>query len=188
VAGAPWLTYALGDRWRSVKGGTTITTRVEALEADGLVVYERGSDGKVEGYLLARSNCSVTLKPLPNSDTLAEAIGPCDIARFPLREGAVYRAVDKTINGTLDFDGAGRGDNLHVRIDVAVVGFARVEVPAGSFDNALHQRTVITQTLGVSASGRTLVVVGTSDDWCAAGVGPVRSVLVIDGESGRETI
>lgn len=188
IDGAPYFSYAVGDRWRSREGSTTTTTSVTRQEAAGLVLLEEGSDGYRSSYLLARSSSGVTLTPLPGGDTLTEAIGPYDIARFPLREGAAYRALDKSINGTLDLDGDGRADNFHVRIDVTVVGFGRVEVPAGSFDNALHQRTVITQTAVLSAGGRTVVVVGTADDWYAPGVGPVRSVMVIDSDGQRETI
>lgn len=188
VPGAPYFSFAVGDRWRTLDSdGTTLTTRVTRQDADGFVLRETGSGGSVEEYRLARSDSAFSFVPLPSSDPLSTELGRYDIARFPLRAGATYTALDKAING-FDFDGDGRADSLHVRVQVTVVGFERVTVPAGSFDDALHQRTVITQTFTLSGGGRPLVFTTTADDWYARGVGPVRSVFVDEGDDGqRET-
>lgn len=186
VAGAPFFTYALGDRWRSVDGDATVSRRVVEADATGVLINEISVDGAFDSYRLELGNSAFSFVPLPSADALTAAIGRYDVARFPLRAGASFRAVDKSFNGSFDVDGDGRADNLQVRIDVTVVGFERVTVPAGTFDNALRLRSVITQTASLSSNGLTRVVIGTGDDWYAAGVGPVRSLLTIEADGQRE--
>jgi hypothetical protein len=186
VAGAPYFTFSVGDRWRALEGGVTYTTRVTRQDGAGLVLQQVGDDGSVEETVLERSESGVSLVPAASADAITAAIGRYDIVRFPLRAGTSYTAVDRTLS-TFDLDGDGRADSLQVRVQVSVIGFERITVPAGTFDNALRLRTVITQTAVLGAGTRTVRVTGTSDDWYASGVGPVRSLLVISGDSGTQT-
>lgn len=186
VAGAPYFTFAVGDRWRSRDGSVTYTTRVTRQEAGTLFLQQVGDDGSIEDIVFERTDAGVTAVPPASADALTAAIGRYDIARFPLRAGASYTAVERAVSG-VDLDGDNRADNLQVRVQVTVVGFERITVPAGTFDNALRQRTVVTQTAVLSASARSVTITGTSEDWYAPGVGPVRTLLVIEGDGGRET-
>lgn len=186
VAGAPYFTFAIGDRWRALDGGVTYTTRVTRQDGAGLVLQQVGEDGSVDETVLERSENGVSLVPAASADAITAAVGRYDIVRFPLRTGTSYTAVDRTLS-TFDLDSDGRADTLQVRVQVSVVGFERITVPAGTFDNALRLRTVITQTAVLSAGARTVRVTGTSDDWYASGVGPVRSLLVVSGDGGTQT-
>jgi hypothetical protein len=188
VSGAPYFTYSVGDRWRRVQSdGVVVTTRVLRDDAVGLLLREEGSDGAVDELLFTRTDTSFGFVPPATADAVSLALGRYDIARFPLRVGSRFTALDRTLTGLFDFDGDGRADDLRARIEVTVVGFERVSVPAGTFDNALRQRTVITQTVSFGGSTRTQTFTGTSDDWYAPGVGPVRSVFVTEFGGVRET-
>lgn len=186
VPGASYFSFAVGDRWRSRDGNVTYSTRVTRQDGAALVLRQEGDDGSVEEFALERSDGGVALVPAASADALTAAIGRYDIARFPLRAGTSYTALDRTIGG-FDLDGDGRADNLQVRIQVTVIGFERITVPAGTFDNALRQRTVITQTAVLSGSARTVTITGAAEDWYASGIGPVRTLLVIEGSGSRET-
>jgi hypothetical protein len=187
VAGAPFFPLAVGDRWRTRSGNVVETTRVVSQDASGFVLRSEDNTGFVDEQRLVIRPDGIGSVPVPGGDALTEAIGAFDVVRFPLRVGSRYTAVDRAIDGRFDFNGDGRADNLRVVVEVSVVGFERVTVPAGAFDGALRLRSVITQTVQLAGGGAPIVAVSTSDDWYAPGVGPVRNDLVstVSGASER---
>jgi hypothetical protein len=54
-----------------------------------------------------------------------------------------------------------------------------VDVPAGRFENCVHLRTLITQTLHAGAQGAPTTIVSTGDEWFAPGVGIVKGEYLV---------
>ncbi len=95
-------------------------------------------------------------------------------ADFPAPSGFVTSGdVDFTITGLGTFPGT-------YDVSVSVIGLEMVTVPAGTFQ-AL--RADFSADLTVSAFGETLTIVSTGSDWYATGIGIVRSIGTVDGES-----
>jgi methionine-rich copper-binding protein CopC len=144
-------------------------------------------ESQASDTLYASDATGLTQLPPPGSDLLARSIGPTQLYKLPFRAGSSFRQIDKRLDGLFDLDRDGRADRLHVVSTVTVVGLERVSVPAGVFNDSLHLRTEVIQTATLTSDGRTVQVVGTSDDWLAPDVGLVRTELRASGDTVTET-
>jgi Bacterial Ig-like domain/FG-GAP-like repeat len=181
VAGEPYFPLAVGARWRHLEDGEVSDTAIKSTVAingeTAIVLTTTVGGGAGEDDYYVKSAAGVSQVPGPNSDAIARAVGRFDVVRFPLRTGSSYVALDKPVGAHFDMDGDGRLDPANLKIDVAVVGFERVNTPLGAFDNALRLRSVLTYTFTLSGGG-TGVFITTGNEWYAVDVGPVRSTYV----------
>jgi hypothetical protein len=191
----------VGHQWvhRDPLSGEQTHSRVTGAELfEGRnVVRVRSVAYSPPSYQLEESQVSETLYesaatglmqlPLPSNDPLTRSVGALSLYRLPLRAGASFRQIDKRLDGLLDLDGDGRTDRMQIVSTVVVVGLARVDVPAGSFEGALHLRTEFTQAATLSRDGRTVEVNGVNEDWLAPDVGPVRNELRVTANGFTET-
>ncbi|MFY9509838.1 MAG: FG-GAP-like repeat-containing protein [Rubrivivax sp.] len=190
VDGAAYFPLAVGDRWRYAEGADLTTVRVvgtQATAAGTAHVLRSESTTDMFEELYVKTTGGLTVVPSATDDAFIRALGNVELLRFPLVVGSSFVSLDKTIAGILDIDADGRADTVAVRIEVTVVGFETVSTPTGTFERALHARTVITQSFTLSSNGRSLSVTSTAEDWYARDIGPVRSVIstVSNGVSER---
>jgi hypothetical protein len=187
VAGSPYFPFSVGSRWRETENGAAFTAVVSGTQViDGNlagVVTSTDSDGTYDEYIV-KSEAGVRAVPGPKSDEFSRQLGPVDLVRFPLRAGSSYVAVEKELPPNFDVDGDGRADALSVKIDVTTVGFERVVLPIGTFENCLHLRSVSFFTYTLSSDGQRVPVMSTVDEWFAPDVGRVKSTTVTTS-SGR---
>lgn len=188
IAGSPYFPLSEGSRWRTNEQGALTVSHVSAtLVIDGslasVVTSVEGADSFDEYFVKSASGIRQIAGPA--SDEFTRQIGPVDMVRFPLRTGSSYVAVDKALPPTFDVDGDRRADALSVKLDVTVVGFERVVLPVGSFDNCLHLRSVFVFTYTLSSNGQRVPVTVTSEEWFAADIGLVKSTT--STVSGNQT-
>jgi hypothetical protein len=116
------------------------------------------------------------------SDTLTPQLVPYVQQLFPVTLGTV-----STVKGTNLPDGTDSGGHpitLDLTQTIANAAFETVEVPAGTYKNALRQTTTITTT--ATDNGQTVPVNGLETTWYVAGVGPVKDTTSVTG--GGQTI
>lgn len=189
VAGAPYFPLTASARWRYTADGQTTTARVvERTTTAGEEVVrlstEEPSETTDEYFVVTSSGVDVL--PPPNADTFERAVGRYTRIRFPLRTGETTVLVDRNLGNLFDFDADGRLDPLTVRSEQTVLGFERVVGAHATFDNALHLRTVFTQSTTLSRDNRRIVVTSTAEEWYAPGVGLVRSIITYSDGSASE--
>lgn len=194
IALADYFPQNLGDRWNyrvmpsgefaaTVNRGTASTGGRRAMWLNTLTYENRTSwtvVGRSDSYY-SRGSAALTELPAPDATGLAAAIGAIDLYRLPLRKGESYVQLDKSLDGAADLDGDGRGDGIHLRSVVTVVGIEAVSVPAGTFTGALHLQTVLTQRLTSSLTGAVLDATTTVDEWLVPDIGLVRSRIETRG-------
>lgn len=171
-----------GDRWiydwnDAAEVSVRVTGRRSVQGADGWVVQARDSAGIDGESVYTVSASRVQQIPVSLTDPVLQAVGAIDVMRFPLHAGDRFVQIDKTVDAGIDVDGDNRTDPVAVLSEVLVVGVETVDTPAGRFEGALHQRTVMTLTARPSGGSAAEAVQVTVDDWYAAGLGPVRSEL-----------
>lgn len=169
-----------GDRWvygdTSVRvcgtrgvGGETATV-MRSFDAEGKPfdesLFVKGSDGVREVVA-------------DDADAFARAVGPLQQMRWPLVVGSAFTQVDKTVDSGLDLDGDGRTEPMAILSVVQVQGLGPVDVPAGRFEDCVHLRTLITQTLQVGTPATPVTFVSTGDEWFAPGIGIVKGEYLV---------
>lgn len=188
IALADFFPDNVGDRWNhrvtpsgefavTVNRGTVSTGGRRATRFNTLTYSNRTSwtvVARSDSYY-SRGTQALTELAAPDATGLPALIGAVDLYRLPLRRGESFVQIDKTLDGVLDVDGDGRGDGIRLHSVVTVVGLETVSVPAGSFDGALHLRTVVQQFVSFSSTGTSVEAQTTVDDWLAPGIGLVRS-------------
>ena len=184
AAGADYFPLAVGNRWSFTEGTDLVSDRVTEVRTAGgrsvFVVRSDSAGGFSEEYY-ARSASDVVTVAGADSDPLRLALGDITLLQLPLQSGNVHIAFDRTLPGFLDADGDGRPDTLQLRAVTTVVGFETVGTPAGTFTQAAHVQTAITQTLILAVSGQAFTANGVVDEWYAPDIGPVRRVTVWTG-------
>ena len=161
--------------WHATQGtdtGTMRTERVTALgTADGRQTYTVDSEGGGREYLaLSASGVSSVVGMF--SDLVTAATGPVELVRFGLSAGQTIVTPERSF--IADVDGDGRVDGVDLRLQSTFVGFESVITAAGSFPGAARLRTVIGTTVR-PATGGSVDIDFTVDEWLAPGVGPVLS-------------
>jgi methionine-rich copper-binding protein CopC len=178
-----YFPLSVGDRWLYADAGNG-PTRVDVIgtktvaQGNALVVQTVDKDG-TSNELYVRSANELLLLPDTGADALTKAIGPLQILRFPVVAGDHWVLVDKTLVAVEDVDGDGRPDTVAVRAEATVLGFETVVTPAGTYDQAAHVRTVLTERVTLAANGVEVTATITSDDWYAPNIGPVRNTLQV---------
>jgi hypothetical protein len=180
LAGADYFPLAVGDRWLYSDGsGLKSTVRVTGTQivsgGTALVVQTVDSTGTTNDLYL-RTATSVTLVPAADADPLTAAFGPLTILHLPVAAGDHWVLVDKSLGALADLDGDGRADLLSVHAEATVIGFESLLTAAGPYTQVAHVQTVLTQTATLTATGKTVTVTSTSDDWYAPDIGPVRNL------------
>ena len=115
-------------------------------------------------------------------DTLTPQLVPYVQQLFPVTLGTV-----STVKGTNLPDGtdsAGHPVTLDLTQTIANAAFETVEVPSGTYKNALRQTTNITTT--ATDNGQTGQASGVENTWYVPGLGPVKDTTSVTG-SGRTT-
>jgi hypothetical protein len=185
--GADHLPLAVGDRWVYRDAKQTLRVR-EAASTE--------TAGSVAGILLKDYLLTDTVRSgqvvvktdaqyleLPEADDpVGVRIGPVLNWSLPMKEGQPQTLVDKVIDNAYDIDGDQRGDRLHLRVTTQLEGRETLTVPAGQFNNAAKVRTRVHSVFTGSASGSTVVIQITQDEWFAPGVGLLQQVLVTDNQ------
>ena len=185
----------VGDRrtWRSTQGtdaGSVRSERVTALGPVGAGQAYTLAAGDGSAAYLSASSAGISSVPGPGADALSAAAGPVDLVRFGLAAGQTVVTLERSF--TADVDGDGRADSIDLRVQSTFVGLEAVATAAGSFPGAARVRTVVHSAVRLGGGG-TATIELTSDDWYAAGIGPVRSMFstVTNGgaaETGTEEI
>lgn len=189
VGTTEYFPLALGDRWISREGGTVgfITTRVTAVQDSGgtqaITVTQFTIDGQRQEVQLRRDAGGVYLLPAADDPVYLRSLGPLLQMKLPVREGETYTQIPATVVDLgEDLDGDGRSEMAQIASSITVVGLVPVTLPdIGTLDHVAHLRTTLTLAVTLSLSGDTQTVVTTSDDYYAPNIGPVKSVVAIEG-------
>lgn len=198
-----YVPMAQGNIWRTqatkLKTGQQPMDYIDTYKINGTkiigsisatVFAESNSNGlgqSAEDYLVKDSRGVSIYGNDDAGDTFTPQIMPYMTLRFPLHAGATFESVNKTGLSYGDLDSDGKNELADVLVQVKVVSFESVSVPAGTFDNSAKIETKITLTVTVSSTGTKLTVIGTQTDWYAPGVGQVKSQYQIDGQGISET-
>lgn len=179
---ADYFPLAVGNRWLygGDSGAVLLTLRVNGTTTiDGRSAYTLQSQAMTTGEswesIYAKSATELWQYPSGDDDELTQAVGAMPLMRLDVPAGSSFVQVDRTLDDQFDFDGDGRADRYSIHSEVTVVGHESVDTPVGSFAQALHQRTVTTQTVVYSADRSSATLRMDADDWYAPGVGLVRS-------------
>ncbi len=187
-SGADYFPLAVGDRWFYADNtGATSSARVTGTQATsgGVAQVVRTADGNgASDDLYVKTSSGISLLPGAAADPLSAGIGPLLQLRLPVVTGDRWVIADRTLAQIYDIDGDGRAESISVRADANVIGFETVATAGGSYPHSAHVRTTMTQSTVLSASGQSVSVTLTSDDWYAPDIGPVRSVTAISGPAG----
>lgn len=119
------------------------------------------------------------------NDDFTGLIAPFATLLFPVQAGVVSNITGKNLPAGQD--SAGNPVTADLTQKIENMGFEAVNVPAGSFANALRQVTTVNATLRDSALGQTATVTGTATSWLVAGVGVVKESASATG-SGSTTL
>jgi hypothetical protein len=191
LSGEHFVSLQVGNRWvYEVPGSgepvveTMIGTR--AVEG-GVGTVVSSSDTPGADLVWIEDAQGVRQIPGPGSDALSAAIGPMRIIAYPLRIGATFKAVEKSIGTAVDFDGDGKGDAATVRAFTDVVALEKLVTPAGTLPQSLHLQSRLTVDVKLSSSGQDVSIVTWSDDWFAPGLGRVRSAVRLSGAGLPDT-
>ncbi len=168
---------AVGDSrsWRVTAGEAVGTVRSERItgtqQIDGRPVFVlRSDDGSVE--YLERVGNAIRSVPGEGVDPLAAAAGVVDLLRFGQPSGELHPLFERTM--TVDVDGDGLSETVHMRVEGVYLGADAVSTAAGTFPDAVLQRTVIQTTVSLGGSSASARITLTMDEWLAPRIGPVR--------------
>lgn len=195
-AAGDYFPLQVGDVWYyDGPAGEVSETRVTGTRVvNGLTVFvttTTDSTGATE-ELLDKSSAGVMALAAAGADALDLAFARIPVLQLPLVAGESRRPLDQSVVDMGDVDGDGRADSVVLTVEVTLLGFETLTTPAGTWNKVAHLRTVITEVVSFSASGRTGSLAGTVNDWYAPDVGLVRSeyTLVSDvgSSSGQQTL
>jgi hypothetical protein len=161
------VTFAINGT-KTVQGATaTVLTRTDPTnKSGGFDVYFGISNGGVT----ALGNTDAT-------DTISPLITPYVQLLFPVQLGQVSSVVGKNLAAGTNSQGI--AISLDLTQTITNAGFETVEVPAGTFANALKQTTTIAAT--AKANGQTAPVSGAETTWYVPGVGEVKDQTTASG-------
>jgi len=181
-----YLPLQVGHRWIYEDSSLTrpVTVRITGTRTVGGVsgFVQQSDDPEDEETVLVEDAQGVREFPGQDASPLTEAVGPVQLLRYPLRVGDTHVVADKQLNALMDFDLDGRADDVNLRADAVVVGLEAQDTPAGRVADCLHLRTTAVVRVRLAATGQTVTVTTTGDDWFAPGVGRVRSEATTRGD------
>jgi len=146
----------------------TVFTRTDPTVASG------GSDQ----YFYVNAGGVTLLGNNDATDSITPLIVPYVELLFPVQVGSV-----SSLSGTnLAFgkDKSGNSITLNLTQTIANVAIESVDVPAGTFANAMHQTTKVAGTAFDSAQS-TPAISGTDDIWLVPGIGQVKEQTAVSG-------
>jgi hypothetical protein len=189
VGGPDYFPLALGDRWITRESSTVgqIVTRVTDVQASGggqaVTLTQFTADGQRTEIRLRRDADGIYLLPGADAPPYLRNLGPLLQMKLPLREGETTPQITAAlVDLGEDLDGDGRSETAQISSSITVVGLVPVTLPEiGTLTNVAHLRTTLTLAVTLSLSGQTESVVTRADDYYAPDIGPVRSVVTIDG-------
>lgn len=187
--GTEYFPLALGDRWISREPSTVgfITTRVTGVQASGstqaVTLTQFTIDGQRREIQLRRDAGGIYLLPGADDPVYLRQLGPLLQMKLPLREGETYPQIQATnVDLGEDLDGDGRNEVAQLSSSITVLGLGPVTLPdIGTLANVALLRTTLTLAVTLSRNGETQTVVTRSDDHYAPEIGPVKSVVTIEG-------
>lgn len=184
AVGREYFPMSVGDRWvyhewgedRTAAPTTTLVKAARSSVMQGrtaiaLESIDINSGQVIDTQYLAVSESAVTELLDGTQPVLGSAI---DLLRFPLTIGQSFVPIDRTVEASDDLDGDQRRESFRVAATVSVLALESVQTDAGPFANAVHVRTVITQSTVFSSGSPSFSQVYTVDEWYAAGIGLVR--------------
>jgi len=169
------FTVQSGDRLVYADEATGVLTIADQLPGGTQRSVTQGGGAPTTNATYMSSASGLTLTPGEGSDDTALAIGPVQLLRLPVQAGDTFVQVDKTV--AIDRYHNGIPDTFMMHSVVTVVGIEQVRTPAGVFDAAVHEHTVVDESLAIDfgpANPTHLEI----DDWYVAGLGLVRSSTV----------
>jgi hypothetical protein len=139
----------------------TIFTRTDPTKPSG------GSDQ----YFYVNPGGVTLLGNSDSSDSITPLIAPYAELLFPVQVGPVSNVIGTNL--PFGKDNSGNAITLNLTQTISNVAIESVDVPAGTFANAMHQTTKISGT--ASALGQsTAAISGTDDSWLVQGIGEVK--------------
>jgi hypothetical protein len=153
---------------KTIQGASaTVLTRTDpTVKSGGFDAYF----GVSNGGITALGNTSA-------GDTISPLITPYVQLLFPVALGQVSSVVGTNLAAGKNSQGV--AISLDITQTITNAAFETVEVPAGSFGNALKQTTTIAAT--AKANGQTAPVSGTETTWYVPGIGEVKDQSTASG-------
>ncbi len=123
------------------------------------------------------------------SDVITPQLVPYLIERFPFGTGSSFEEINrKGLAFGEDLDGDGKNEKIDILSIVTVLGFERVSVPAGLFQNCAKVEATRRLTAIASSNGATVSLLVNQTTWYAPGVGPVKRVLKVENVTVTEEL
>lgn len=182
-----YLPLQTGSRWvyqDSDSDGTPLIHEITGTRSvSGSIGAVLSSTDPSEGEsVLVETASGISQLPGLGADPLTIAVGPLQLMKYPMRVGDSFTAAKVTLGTVVDFDGDGRADSAALDASTQVVALEALDTAVGRFSDALHLRTTATITVQSTLLGRSVTIVGVTDDWFAAGVGLVRSTTRVSSD------
>ena len=182
--GVPTVTYA---NTTSVSGTKVISGATAAVMRES---SPENTATAREDYNLKSSNGIVLIGYSDATDALSSQVIPYTLYNFSAQPGSSFVAFNRTgLDYGQDVDGDGRKETADMSAVVAMKGLETAIVPAGTYANCARLEITLLLTVTLSSSREQISVSSTSTEWFAAGIGPVKNVIVTtgDGYSSTET-
>jgi hypothetical protein len=141
------------------------------------------TDVPTDQYFASSSGGITYLGTTDPADTITPLLVPYPQLLFPVDTGTVSNVIGKNL--AFGKDGAGKAITLNLTQTIVNSGLESVNVPAGTFANAMKQVTTVTGT-AVDGS-QSVPVSGTDTVWLAPGVGPVKETTVANASGTSVT-
>jgi hypothetical protein len=138
------------------------------------------ASGGFDSYLGITAGGVTDLGNTDATDTLSPLLVPYVEQLFPVTPNSPVSTL--TAKNLPVSDGAGHNGTLDLTQTIANADIETVDVPAGTFTNALKQTTTISGS--VTANGQNTPITGSQTSWSVPGVGEVKEV---DQASGGST-
>jgi hypothetical protein len=175
----PLAPAPLGDLTAHANGNQTVLGHVATVLTRTSNVL---SGGPVDQYYLSSPGGITYLGTNDPGDPITPLLVPYVQLSFPVLTGSVSSITGANLPFSVGTPATAA--NLNVTQTIVNVGFEAVNVPAGSFPNALKQVTTLNGT--AIANGQNIAVSGTDTTWLVSGIGIVKESTV--AEASTKTI
>jgi hypothetical protein len=106
---------------------------------------------------------------------LERQLVPYQIVRFPMKISSSFKQFDRTdIDFGNDLDGDGTNERADVRGQATVIGRESINVPAGSYPDAVKVEAKMTLRIHLSSAKRSVVGTDVMTAWFVKGIGLVK--------------
>lgn len=148
------------------------TTTVQGLTATVLTVNDpTTAQGGYSQYFYKSGGGVTLLGNNESGDTITPLVVPYAELLFPVQVGLVSSIVGTNLPAGKD--SGGNAITVNVTQKISNVAIETVDVPAGTFINALHQTTLVSAT-GLDQGVVSPSVVGSDDTWLVPGIGQIK--------------